>query len=118
MKRDFQDVLTDLDSGELHRQLTEELAIVVAACRGTRKAGTLTLKISVKPEGEKMIVGGEVTTKVPKGATMATMFFASDDGQLTRDDPRQLPLKHVPKAPENLRRLREENAERKAEANE
>lgn len=111
--RDFLDVLTDIDSGEVHRHASEELAAVVAAVKETHKVGTLTLTINVKPEGDMMIVRGEIKSKIPKAATNSSMFYATDDGELRRDDPRQLPLKNVPKAPERLRVLKEKRAEEK-----
>jgi hypothetical protein len=109
--RDFQDVLTDLDDGQLHEELTRQLREVVRACRAAKQPGALTLKINIRPEGEKqLVVNAKVTPTIPAIKPNMTMFFASPDGDLLKDDPKQLPLKHVPMKPEPLRTLGSDNA--------
>lgn len=94
--RDSQDVLTDLDSGGVHNELSVEINRLVAAVRETRKAGTLTLQLNVKlSERDLVVVRAEVKSKIPRPATEATSFFVDDEGGLSIHNPRQLKLKDV-----------------------
>lgn len=92
--RDFQDVLTDLDDGRVHEQLTELWPQVVRAVRETNKPGALTLTLALKYDrGAMIVVTPKVTTKMPAPSTSPTLFYADDEGNLTRNDPKQIPLK-------------------------
>lgn len=94
--RDFQDVLTDLDDGEVHRQLTELWPQVVRAVRETNKVGAMTLTLTAKLErGTMVVVVPKVTTKMPAPATGPTLFYTDEEGNLTRNDPKQQTLKVV-----------------------
>jgi hypothetical protein len=94
--RDFQDVLTDLDDGKVHEQLTKLWPEVVRAVRETNKAGTITLQLTAKLErGTMVVVVPKVTTKLPAPATSPTLFYTDEEGNVHRNDPKQLPLKNV-----------------------
>lgn len=94
--RDFQDILTDLDDGHVHEELTHQLREVVRACRTAKRAGSLTLKIDIRPEGERQfVINASVKPNIPTPKPGITMFFASDEGDLRKEDPKQIPLKHV-----------------------
>lgn len=96
IQRDFQDILTDLDDGKVHQQLGEQLATLVRAVVATAKQGKLVLDLTIKPDGSRTFLAvAKVKTTLPQGATDATRFYATDEGTLTRSDPKQLPLKHV-----------------------
>jgi hypothetical protein len=97
--RDFQDILTDLDDGKVHAQLTENIMKVVRAVAETGKAGELTLNLKFKREKRMTRVIADVKTKLPQPATEATLFFQTDDGDLRREDPRQQKLRHVAPRP-------------------
>lgn len=95
--RPFPDVVRELAGGTVLDEATQELSRLVAAVISTRKAGSMTLKIDVKPNGEISVKAtGAVTAKVPKGEVGETIFFAkvNEDGEatLTRDDPRQIKM--------------------------
>jgi hypothetical protein len=98
--RDFQDVLTDLDEGRVHEQLTALWPAVVKAVRETNKVGSLTLTLTAKLErGTMVVVVPTVATKMPAPATGPTLFYTDEEGNLTRDDPKQIPLKVVAPTP-------------------
>lgn len=101
--RDFQDILTDLDDGAVHERLTAKLRDVVNAVREAKLSGSLTLKITITPEGRQFIVNPKITANIPTAKTGITMFFADEDGDLRKDDPKQVPLKHVNARPGELR---------------
>lgn len=58
----------------------------------TNKAGELTIKLTVKPQGKgdnAVIVSAKVTSKVPQADLPDALFFADIEGDLLRDDPTQ-----------------------------
>ena len=99
--RDFQDILTDLDAGSVHNQLTHRLREVVLAVQAATEAGQplcgeLTLKLTVKPEGTRqLIIVPKITAKLPQLKQGITMFFADKKGDLVKEDPKQLPLREA-----------------------
>lgn len=99
--RDFVVVLLEIGGGRLHKRLSEQLAEVTQAVAETGKKGVLTLKIEVKPlpkaDSKTLVVTGSSASKAPESddASPTSVFFADDDGNLSRSDPRQpqLPLR-------------------------
>lgn len=101
MSRAFADVLRDLAGGTTYEELGTRLTEVVQAVMETRKTGSLTIALKVKPNGESsVIITDEIKSKIPEGTRGETLFFATSAGTLVRDDPRQekLPLRSVPDA--------------------
>jgi hypothetical protein len=95
-RRDFHDVLTDLNDGHVHEQLTALWAEVVKKVREVNKPGELTIKLSAKRErGSMLRVDAKVTTKLPAPATGPTLFYTDEEGNTTRNDPKQMPLRNV-----------------------
>jgi hypothetical protein len=99
-RKTFASFLLEQRNGALHTELSEALADVVKAVQDHGKGGTVALSISIKPGAKgtsTLIVVDDVKTKVPQGERPAAMFFADEDGNLSRDDPRQtkLPLRQV-----------------------
>ena len=95
-RRDFQDVLTDIDDGRLHDQLTELWPKVVKAVRETNKPGSLTLTLTAKLDrGVMCVVAPKVSTKMPAPAVSPSIFYSDEEGNVTKHDPKQLPLKNV-----------------------
>lgn len=92
---DFAVTLVALNKGKTHTDLTEQLRELIKAVTTTKKKGKLTLTLEVKPqhgvEGAVLVTAGVSTTK-PKFDQPASIFFATDDGGLVRDDPSQQPL--------------------------
>lgn len=103
--------LQEQRNGVLHAELSEALAEVSAAVLQHNKPGKLGLAITVKPAGNAqftVFVSDEVKVTVPQPDKPTSMFFADDDGNLSRRDPRQaeLPLRDV-SAPEEKPEPRE-----------
>lgn len=90
--------LTDLDGA---------LAEVVKAVVATGKTGKVTLTLDIKQlgRGGALTVTDTISTKVPKLPVPDTVFFATDDGELVKEDPKQpkLPLREVEAKKEELR---------------
>lgn len=100
--RPFTDTLRDLRGGVLMDELSEGLNKVVSAVRDTGKVGSLTLTIKVKPASkgnlDTMFLEDTLKIVAPENDKGATVFFATPEGNLQRNDPRQtsLELKVVP----------------------
>jgi hypothetical protein len=98
MSRPFADVLRDLTGGQTYDDLTLQLGELVNAVIEHRKAGELTLKLAIAPNGEGSVkIKDKVTVKSPEPTRGETLFFTTSSGSLVRNDPRQerLPLRDV-----------------------
>jgi hypothetical protein len=96
--RPFAAVLQDLARGQVHTDLSTQLAELTAAVAETGRKGTITLTITVDLAGkgaEALTVAARVDAKPPRRPAPPTVFFADDAGNLTRYDPNQptLPLR-------------------------
>jgi hypothetical protein len=96
------DTLCDIRHGDLITDLTVALHDVVTAVRATGGKGVLTLKLTIQPfskgDPNTLTVFDDVSTKLPRSESPATIMFSTDDGILSRQDPRQPELKdlHMP----------------------
>jgi hypothetical protein len=89
---DFAVTLAQLAKGKTNRRLSDELREVVAAVTKTGKPGKVTLTINVKPQ--KNVPGAVIVTEASKAAApvfdqQGAIFYATETGDLVRDDPRQ-----------------------------
>ena len=98
MARQFADVVRELSSGTTYEDITANLSEIVDAVVLHRKTGELTVKLTVRPNGENSVrMIADIKAKVPQAPRAETIFFAAAGGLLTREDPRQtkLPLREV-----------------------
>lgn len=66
---------------------------LVSAVAQHQKKGTLTLKIQVKPStAGAMAVKADVSITKPKGLPPESLLWATPDGNLISEDPRQIKL--------------------------
>ncbi len=92
----FTSTITALRYGELHDELDKSLATLVDACSDTGKVGTLTLTIKLKPgKGGQIEVIDDVKMKVPVHERGTTLMFSTPEGELQREDPRQMRIDDV-----------------------
>jgi hypothetical protein len=90
--RPFTDVIRDIRKGRVVEAASDQLAEVVRGVLDTSKAGELTLKLTIKPQGKgdnAVIVSAKLSAKVPQASLPDALFFADIDGDLLRDDPTQ-----------------------------
>jgi hypothetical protein len=98
--RPFLDFLREHRNGVMHDELSDKLQECVASVAEEGAAATLTIKITIKPanagEGALMVTD-ELKTVLPKPRVGGSIFFASPDNNLIREDPKQhrLPLAEV-----------------------
>lgn len=89
--RPFMDFLREHRNGVTHDELSDALQELVAAVAEEGKSGSMTFTINIKPMGKSdgLEVSAEVKVKPPKTTPGVSIFFASPDNNLVRQDPRQ-----------------------------
>lgn len=93
--RPFAELLTLLDHGAAHAEASRVLHDLSNAVRDTGKAGNMTIRVELKPlkgSTSQLVVSAQVGSKLPKSEPAAAVFFIDDDGNLTRNDPKQLSI--------------------------
>jgi hypothetical protein len=76
--------------GETIDELSEEFNKLVQAVENTGRAGELTLQIKLKPSTAGAIeLTDLVKVKLPPQQKGTSLFFATPEGNLVRNDPRQ-----------------------------
>lgn len=84
---------------------------LINAVVATGKAGTLTMKIAVKPStAGALAVKADVSSNKPKGLPPESLLWPTPDGNLIDEDPRQTKLDLKPVAAEPARELKTVNA--------
>jgi hypothetical protein len=97
----FQETILQVNNGAALGELSEALATVVAAVRQTGKKGAITLTLKVAPASKAstdvLLIEADVKAKVPEQERGSTIFYATDENLLVRNDPKQqmLPLRVV-----------------------
>jgi len=85
----------------------DKFSELINAVAAHNKAGTLTLKIAIKPStAGAMAVKAEVSITKPKGLPAESLLWATPDGNLMAEDPRQLKFDLKVVNPEPVRELR------------
>lgn len=115
---EFLDMLENLSRGTVLMDAERDLNKVVAAVVDSGKAGSLSIKLSVKPEANGLVsIRGSVTPNAPKSNHMPGIYFVGAAHELYTDDPRQGKLFEEeedaprPVAPGNVKPLREAKAQ-------
>lgn len=90
----FIDNLIALRNGGAAIEMEKSLEEVVKAVRATGKNGKLTLVLTVKPadkgpDVETVFIQDVIKIDAPKPDKKLTLFFASENNQLSRNDIRQ-----------------------------
>lgn len=89
--RPFLQAMGEYRNGALSRELTDNVAAVLAAVLKHRKKGSITLKVSFTPESGSpngIETEASVSTTVPRASLPKAVFFAHEGG-LFRNDPGQ-----------------------------
>lgn len=93
VQKRFTDTLADIRNGDVIAELTEQLRDLVARVRETGRPGALTLTLKVKNVskglGGALTVEDDIKVKLPVAEKGTTVLYATEDGQLQRNDPRQ-----------------------------
>lgn len=92
VRRPFTAWLTEQRRGALNTELTDALAELVEAVQLMGRTGSLTLTIKVIPtKGDHVGVIDDVKVNAPRPDRPESLWFVDADGNLTRNDPNQMP---------------------------
>lgn len=96
----FLQVMQTHDGGEVCNELADAQRQCIEAVALAGKGATITLVIGYLPaaKGAFAVAFSKPKVKLPAPKPNVSLWFGTEDGQLTRNDPRQkeLPLKTVP----------------------
>jgi hypothetical protein len=97
--RPFADILNALETGRVHRDLSNKLQQLTEAVAETHKDGTLTitLKMTKSKISGAIEIDAKSTIKLPEPTRATSLFFIDKDLNLVRDDPRQGELEFGPR---------------------
>lgn len=91
--RRFTQTLDQLRFGSLTDDLTKALNELTIKCGDTGRSGELTLKLVLKPgKAGQIEIVDDIKVRLPKDEKGSTIMFATVEGNLTREDPRQMRL--------------------------
>lgn len=113
MAQSFIDVLKELRGGQAIDDLTEEMAGLTEAIRDAGRGGKLMLTVTVKPASKgaisTLLLDAAITVKKPVKESESTIFYATDENVLQRNDPRQPELSGL-RRPAEVRNMKEAKA--------
>jgi len=93
----FELQLRHVRKGGCLTELSKELQTAVNAVRAFNKKASLTLKLNIEPFGDgTFAITDDITTKLPVPNKGHTLFYATDDGRLVRENPEQTEMKLIP----------------------
>lgn len=96
---DVLSLLATQRDGDLVYELGKKVTEVIAAVRETALAGTVTLKLTIVPatrgDASKVLVRDEVDGKIPKPERSPSLFYTTEQGGLSRENPRQRSFREV-----------------------
>lgn len=89
----FLSFLQTFRRGELTRQADEQLEKVISAIKETGGKGDITIKIPFKlNKGGQLECTPTVNATIPQRPMGTGIYFANDEGRLSRRDPNQLDI--------------------------
>lgn len=104
----FTDVMRDMRYGETLDELSEEFNKLVTAVENTGKAGEMIFKVKLKPSTSGAIeVIDEIKSKLPQLPKGSSLFFATPEGNLVRNNPRQEELPGLKEVSANTKPIKE-----------
>lgn len=97
----FTETLREIRQGALVDELSEQLRELVQRIGEVGGSGSLTLTIKLKRaskgSGNTLLLSDDIKVKKPIGEKGETILFATGEGELQRNDPRQPSLLPNPK---------------------
>lgn len=106
----FVNTLTSLRFGSLHEELTDALGELTQQCSSTGKAGEIHLTLKLKPgKGGQIEVIDDIKVKAPKPERGSSIMFTTPEGNLQREDPRQMSFSELKTVGTTITNLKEVN---------
>lgn len=110
LNENLQAVRVETDEGDLIPVMDfagAKFADLITAVTAHNKAGTLTLKIGIKPStAGTLAVKAEINVSKPKGMPAESLLWPTPEGNLMAEDPRQTKLELKPVTIEQARELK------------
>ena len=110
INENIRDVRIENEDGDLIPVLDhagEEFGKLINAVVTNGKAGSITMKIDIKPStAGALAVKATVVSKIPKGLPPESLLWPTPEGNLLAEDPRQTKLDLKPIAVEPARELK------------
>lgn len=90
-QRPFPQVLNELRYGEVVQELTDKLNELVKAVENTRKGGEIVLKLKLVPTKSNGAIDiiDTIKASIPELPKGSSLFFATVEGNLVRNNPNQ-----------------------------
>lgn len=85
----FSRLLQEFREGESLSELSDNLRKLVRAVHQTDKPGKLIYTVAVEPNGNAYLVTDDIKLKLPESKRVASVFFATEEATLQRQDPNQ-----------------------------
>jgi hypothetical protein len=103
----YSSTVSQIGHGDLIGQASYSLEELVKAVKETGKSGEMTVTLKIKPRGRdagQVEVTGTVKVSSPINDIAPSMFFATDNGELLRDNPaqRQFPFGDEAQQPQSV----------------
>lgn len=98
--KSFAHLLNEINEGSTHAALTQDMADLLRTVQTTGRAGKLTITLKVAP-AVRNTSGGDIdrinltvdrTLALPKPETPTDFFYLTEDGETTRNHPKQQTL--------------------------
>lgn len=84
------EVLSTQRKGKCLIEAQTKLQELVKTCLLTGKKGMITIKLEVEAsEDSTVVIGDDISLKLPKPSVSRSVFYADEQGALFRDDPKQ-----------------------------
>ena len=94
--RPFAAVMAEMGRGATVARLSEALRECALAVREHGGMSTLTLKLTMKGQGDgSVLMQDNIKTVVPDADRGKSVFFVTEQGDLQRTDPQQPDLPHI-----------------------
>jgi hypothetical protein len=81
--------LLHIDAGCAAIEAGEKLADLAEKVTKLNGAGTMTIKLKLKPLNNAVLMSADVAVKAPEQEKVESVFYRGADGLLQREDPRQ-----------------------------
>ncbi|WP_166345023.1 hypothetical protein [Phytoactinopolyspora limicola] len=106
----FAEWLLTQSAGRTHEELSDGLRDLIARVKDTGKKGSIVLTVKVglldkNPDGP-LVVNDEIKLNLPEHDRKASLYYADEHNNLSRNDPNQLTL-DVRDTPEHHRDIRD-----------
>lgn len=97
LKTDFAMTLMRQGNGATNSEASVMLRDLAQRVRDTGKAGTITLQLRIAPikNTTQVAISDKLSVKAPEYDRPTTIYYTTEDGEITRDDPDQPSLFNV-----------------------